>query len=156
MKPVLQAILVAEHVYEDKKSGKKIVAGIFRNLQVIKTTQKKVVDDDGTTRTLIQGGMNVGSPSAYISMTSIRGNQKFVVRYVRLNDDKPFFHTEFGVECGDPLQVVEVVLPLPLLPEEPGNYALELLCEDEPVGSFRIVVAVNEDEKGDEDYDDSL
>ena len=34
-------ILVAEHVYEDKKSGKKIVAGIFRNLQVIKTTQKK-------------------------------------------------------------------------------------------------------------------
>ncbi len=153
VKPVLQAILVAEHVYTDKDSGKKIVAGIFRNVRILKEseTQKVVVDGDGNKRFLLQGGVTVGSPHAYISMTAVRGTQKFVVRYVRLNDDKPFFSTAFSVECNDPLNVIEIVLPLPRLPMKLGIYALELLCEDEPIGAFRIVV----DEMKDENHDNS-
>ncbi len=48
---------------------------------------------------------------------------------------------DFEIKCEDPLQNVEAVVPLPTLPATAvGTYALELLCDDEPIGSFRVKV----------------
>jgi len=141
MKPILQALLVADRIYEDRATRKKIVAGIFHHIGFIKAVPVEVVEKDGVKHQFVPGGIHAGSPYAYISLTEIRGTQPFVLRYVRLADETPLFQTEFQIQCDDPLQTVEVVAPLPPLPAvEPGTYALELLWGIEPIGTFRIQV----------------
>jgi hypothetical protein len=154
VKPVLQALLVADQVYEDKRTGKKIIAGVFHNLwfkrQEDVAAELKKQGLDGT----MPGGMLAGSPTAYACLTEIRGKQPFVLRYVDLQEDTPLFQAEFNVSCADPLKVVELVLPLPPLPAtKAGTFALELLWKDEPLGSFRVTVAELQTEGPKDDND---
>lgn len=140
MKPVLQALLLADRIYRDT-TGKHIIAGTFNKLFVVKGAAKpKTVTIDGEEKQVIPGGMQAGSPSAYISLTDIRGKIKCVLRYVDLEHNQALFQTQFSIKCDDPLQTVELVLPLPTLPHVVGVHALELLCDDEPIGSHRIIV----------------
>lgn len=140
MKPVLQALLVADHVYTDKVTGKKIVAGIFHEIQFRKVNAADA--SEGDKRVLIniaEGGHLSGSPFCYISLTEVNGNFPFTLRYVNLADYKIIFHVDFRIENKDPIGTIEIVLPLPALPSrEAGTFALELLCNDEPMGSHRI------------------
>ena len=143
MKPVLQALLVADHVYEDKATSKKVVAGIFHAMYFTRREVEQQVDLKGgkIKIEIPPGGMKAGSPFSYISLTDIRGKQEFDLRYVSLNNDKTIFESHFQVDCSDPLATVEVMLPLPPLPaNQPGIYALELLWNQEPLGSYRIAV----------------
>ena len=141
MKPVLQALLLADRIYEDKSTGKKIVAGIFHRLFFQKPAKTATIEKDGDDQRLIPGGLQAGSPYAYVSLTDVRGTRRFALRYVYLDDDQVILKLDFEVSCDDPLQTVEIVVPLPSLPTpNPGTYALELLCEDEPIGSFRVKV----------------
>ncbi|MCH7752760.1 MAG: hypothetical protein IH898_11475 [Planctomycetes bacterium] len=143
MKPVLQALLVADHVYDDKVTNKKVVAGIFHDMYFLRREEVQQVDlESGKAKIVIPpGGMKAGSPFSYISLTDVRGKQEFDLRYVRLRDDKTIFESHFQVDCPDPLATVEVMLPLPPLPaDQPGIYALELLWNQEPLGSYRIAV----------------
>lgn len=140
MKPILQALLLADRIYQDK-TGKHIIAGTFNKLMFTKGGAKpKIVEIDGEEKQLIPGGMQAGSPYAYISLTDIRGKVKFLLRYVSLKDNQPLFQTAFSIQCPDPVQTVEVVLPMPTLPHQAGVHALELLCGDEPLGSHRVIV----------------
>ncbi len=51
------------------------------------------------------------------------------------------FRTEFTATSNDPLQPLDVVLPLPQLPtDKPGTFALELVWNDEVIGSHRLIV----------------
>lgn len=154
VKPVLQALLVADRVYQDHPSGKRIVAGIFDKLSFRKKVPSEVVGEQGEQgeqERILVGGGDPGSPYAYISMTSLRGNKRFVVRYVYLNEDKVLFQTEFGIVCENPLETAQIVFPLPKLPiVGAGAYALELLCEDEPIGVFRITAEELQGEPSDD------
>jgi hypothetical protein len=90
---------------------------------------------------VIPGGMKAGSPSAYISMTEVIGEMPFVLRYVDLQDNNVLMKCDFKVACKDPLETVEIAVPLPELPTpHQGVYALELLCGDELMGSMRVTV----------------
>ncbi len=151
MKPVLQALLLAERVYQDTTTGKKVIAGTFNRLCFKRGPQKpQEIEIDGVKRQVIPDEMQVGSPCAFISLTEIRGTIACVLRYVDLEDDKPLLQCEFHIHCDDPLKTVEVVLPMPPLPTtKAGIHALELLCDDEPVGSLRIIV--EELEENDDD-----
>ena len=51
-----------------------------------------------------------------------------------------FCAARMEVACDDPLATVELVLPVPPLPRTPGHYALELLYENELIGSHRVTV----------------
>lgn len=149
MKPVLQALLIADHVYEDK-TGKKIIAGTFNQLR-FKTggMVPQEIEKDGETHHVLQGGQQSGSPYAYISLTECRGEANYALRYVYLDEDQALFECKFQVTSSDPLQTIEVVLPMPSLPIlKAGTYALELLCGDEPLGSHRITV---KEMKGEDD-----
>ncbi len=152
MKPVLQALLLADRIYRDT-TGKHIIAGTFNKMLFVKRgAEPKTVEIDGEEKQLIPGGMQAGSPSVYISLTDVRGKIQCILRYVNLKQNKALFQTQFSIECADPLKTVEVVLPLPMLPQMAGVHALELLCDDEPIGSHRIIV---EELKEGEDGDDS-
>lgn len=141
VKPVLQALLLADRVYQDV-TGKKIIAGTFNRLLFSPKLHKpREVEVDGVKRQMIVGGMHAGSPYAFFSLTDVRGRIPCVLRYVDLEDDKVLLQAEFEVHCDDPLRTVEGVVPMPPLPAtKAGVFALELLCGDEPIGSLRVIV----------------
>ncbi len=151
MKPIAQALLVADHVYTDKATNKKIVAGIFHRLwfrkpgDMPKPPEPPPGAPPGEGKGMISvppGGYSAGSPFCYISLTEVHGKQPFELRYIDLSNDQVIFGTKFGIDCADPLQTIEMVLPLPPLPAvKAATYVLELLWNDEPLGSHRITVA---------------
>jgi hypothetical protein len=157
LKPIVQALLVADHVYTDKATNKKIVAGIFHRLWFRKPGDVPRPPDDpalGTqpgeakgTISVPPGGYNAGSPFCYISLTEVHGKQPFELRYIDLSSDQVIFGTKFGIECNDPLQTIEMVLPLPPLPAvKAATYTLELFWNDEALGAHRITVAESKEQ----------
>ncbi|HXY33973.1 MAG TPA: hypothetical protein VEI07_07075 [Planctomycetaceae bacterium] len=151
-KPVLQALLLADHVYQDKATGKHIICGVFSELTFGPFVQAE--DSSGTAGgakhidVSLQRGHDSGSPWAYISLTELKGEYHFELRYVDLQDNAVILQLKFGVRSPDPLQTVEIVIPLPRLPlplnapegQRERACALELLCEDELIGSHRVMV----------------
>jgi hypothetical protein len=86
-------------------------------------------------------GLQSGSPFAYLSLTEIRGPNAFVLQLVNLAEDTQLFRSDLRVDCPDPLLTVEMTVPLPpIAPTNAGIYALELLHNNEILGSLRIIV----------------
>ncbi|MCC7475555.1 MAG: hypothetical protein IT425_09180 [Pirellulales bacterium] len=142
MKPILQALLMADHVYVDAATKKKIVVGIFHRMTfATKREGLEAPNADGTRQIQVPlSGHLSGSPFCYVSLTEVRGKQPFTLRFVHLDEDRALFQTTFEVECNNPLETIEAVFPLPYLPVKgPGHYALELLWGMEPLGCHRIV-----------------
>jgi hypothetical protein len=139
VKPTLQALLVADRVYRDAATGKFIIAGTFNRLCYSKTPP--VTPPSGQTPGKVMGGMDAGSPYAYVSLTEVRGKVPLVFRYVDLTDNNPLLVSEFEVQANSPLETVELVLPLPRLPiPHAGVFAFEIASGNEPLGSVRLVV----------------
>jgi len=139
VKPVLQALVLADHVYQDV-SGKKIIAGTFYG---IKFSRKPPITEvelpDGSKKLAALGGMQGGSPYAYLSLTDVCTNTILSVQFVHLTKNVVLFQTDIKIECDNRLGTIEIVLPLPRLPiQEAGTYALEVICEGEIIGSSRI------------------
>ncbi len=70
----------------------------------------------------------------------MNGEVPLILRYVSLTGDRVLFEVEMQVKSDDPLKTVEIVMPLPLLPNIAGIHVLELLWDDEMLGSHRIDV----------------
>lgn len=169
-KPVLQSLILADHVYEDKLTGKRIIAGVFNRIIRGRRPLKPVPADSsqgvgggqgsptgaGSSGTPAGGssalpgqrlleipptGLQSGSPFAYLSLTEVRGQQVFVLQFTNLSDNSVLFRSELKVECPNPLYTVELTVPLPpIAPPQAGVYALELLHDQEILGSLRVVV----------------
>ena len=139
VKPVLQALVLAEHVYEDK-SGKKIIAGTFNRLKFTrKPISKKVELPDGSDRTVVLGGIHSGSPFAYVSLTDVSNNTELLLQFVNLTKNEVLFGKKVFLNCKDRLATAELVFGLPPLPiAETATYAFEVVCEGEILGSCRI------------------
>lgn len=145
--PVLQALLLADHVYQDKISGKHVICGIFSTLNAIPLDQKKEIEDartplpDGGTHVNIEEVMSVGSPYVYVSMTELSGAQQhFALRYVDLRDNSLLIQMDFDCRQLSPLVTVELFFAFPPLPiPHEGEFALELLCDNELIGSHRVI-----------------
>lgn len=132
LKPTLQAMLIADHIYKDAITGKYVVAGIFEAITVTKRGSPQPASPP-------PGGFQAGSPFAYLSLRDVRGEQAFAIRYVDLSDETVLFEGKFSARTNDPLELVQVALPLPpLRQDKPGTYALELLWNDQPLGSYRV------------------
>jgi len=144
VKPVLQALILADHIYEDIRTRKKIIAGTFTALHFKRTPPQAPPgdsDDPAAPPAPIPGGAQAGSPWVYISMTDFVGDDEFVLRYVDLRDDTVVLGTEFRIKSDNPLQTIELCVPLPPLPTpHAGDFAVELLWKDEPLGSWRVSV----------------
>jgi hypothetical protein len=156
MKPILQALLIADHLYQDTFTGKMIIAGVFSHLGIIKKsapvadqipsevipTESQLPPESEKIRQLQPYEVQrAGSPYCYINLTSLHGELPLELRYVDLIDNSVLIKIDFQVKCDDPLENLEIVLAIPPLPHpHPGCYAMELLSQDELIGSHRITV----------------
>jgi hypothetical protein len=141
VKPVLQALVVADRVYQDASSGKKVIAGTFSGFKFSKRPPvAEIVRPDGQKQRVVAGCMSAGSPYVYISLTDVCDNTTIQIQFLSLSKNIVMFGNAVTIEKVDRLSNTELVLPLPTLPiSEAGVYALQVICEGEILGSWRIV-----------------
>lgn len=123
VKPVLQALILADYCYVDRDTGKKVLAGIFDRFTVT-----------GFPARAQQCGW------IYVSLTDVQGQVPISFQQVDLNDNKVLFKTDpRNVSAASPLDSVDIIVRLDqlLFPHE-GVYALEVWCGDELVGAKRV------------------
>ena len=162
--PVLQAMLLADQVYQDRATGKYVICGIFSAIHFVpkeppygrgRSAEAGPPDggnDDGETDETSEPStpapapvpiarlVRAGSPFAYVSLTELQGTRKFELRYVDLDENNVLFGTTFEVSCRDPLETIQITVPLPPLPiPHEGVFVLELLCDGEMLGSHRVL-----------------
>jgi len=165
-KPILQALLVADRVYTDKDSKKKIIAGVLRKICYFKEVIVADSDDDqaesqapdkGTLhkKNVLGGVSSTGpAPSIYISLTEVYGTQSFLIRYVNVATDTAKFERKIELTAENPIDTLERVYPMPELPLGIGNvFAVELIWDNETLGSFRIVFDEIDDPRNGEKND---
>jgi uncharacterized protein DUF6941 len=143
VKPLLQALLLADHVYTDRVTGKNIVVGIFHRIFIRAQPPQGTEANTGELQVIRVGpqGHQAGSPFCYISLTEVRGEQTFRLRFVDLSDETALMEGQFTVTSPGPLATIEAIVALPMLPvNKVGTFALELLLGDEPLGAHRINV----------------
>lgn len=140
MKPVLQALVLADRVYQDV-SGKKVICGTFSGYKFSKKPPlAEITRPDGQKQQVLVGGMRAGSPCVYISLTDVCDGTKIQVQFVSLSRNTVLFGKEIEIPNDDRLRNVEIAMPLPELPiTEAGTFAVEVLCEGSLLGSWRIL-----------------
>ncbi|MBI1903827.1 MAG: hypothetical protein HYS13_22210 [Planctomycetia bacterium] len=123
-KPILQALVLADHVYVDAHTGKKIIAGTFNRLSAAK------LPDDFDRSTYV-----------FVSLTEVHGRTPLELRYVDLATQDVLMQTNVTVESDDPLQTHEIVQEVPPFPmPHEGEYSFEVLWNGELLGSLRVHV----------------
>lgn len=143
MKPVLQALVLAERIYEDK-SGKKIIAGTFNQLLIGKLPILGAEQGSGgTPGHIVPGGTDPGCPAAYVSLTDVVDGTAITLQLVDVSKNRVLFQTGLKIAVNDRLATVEIVAPLPPLKmfvREPGTFSLDIVWRSEILGSHRLVV----------------
>ena len=85
------------------------------------------------------------SPYAYLNLTEIHGSQPLHLRFVSLADHSLLMSADIEVESKSPLNMAEVIVPLPMLPMlRPGAYAFEVVWNEEVLRHFRIAATRRE------------
>ncbi len=136
MKPVLQALVLAEHIYVDRDSGKCVITGTFNAMQVWPQTE----EEQASKARLTSGP---GSPWAYISLTDVCDGTELSLQFVSLTLNKILFSKDIKLQSNDRLATIEIVDALPHLHVPgPGVCAFEIVCEGEVIGSHRVVVTM--------------
>ena len=125
LKPILQSLVLADEIYVDERTKKKVIAGTFNQLW----TQKFPAAFSRTTK-------------AYLALTNCRGVQKLKIRYVDLQDESVLTETsEIKITSNDPLQVQELIMEVPPFPmPHEGRYAFEVYVDGDRLGCVRINV----------------
>lgn len=125
IKPVLQALVLADQIYVDRRTGKKVIAGTFDRLWARDFPTKY--------RT---------TTWAFVSLTDLQGSAQIQLRYTDLRTNEVLLVTKpMAVTCDNPLQSVELFVEVPPFPMPyPGAYAFELYVGEELLGSLRVSV----------------
>ena len=125
-RPVLQALILADDIYTDQQTGKKVIAGTFGCLWASEfPTQFS------------------RKTKAYVNLTNCHGKLVLKLQWIDLKDDSVLMASpEIQIQVDDPLVNCEVIIEVPgfPLPHE-GMFAFELYCNEHRLGALRIVVA---------------
>jgi hypothetical protein len=135
MKPRVQAILLADHVYKDEFTGKYIVSGIHDTYLFNPNPPPEPKPGD-----IPLDMQRAGAPYVYVNLTEFNGKFNFELRYLSLSQDRVIAAFSFEMTSYDPLKTVQFALAFPSVPKVEDTIALELLCDGEVIGSQRIVV----------------
>lgn len=125
-KPVLQALVLADHVYVDQFTGKKVLAGTFNHIWATEFPTK-----------LSQQSW------AYVCLTEVKGQVPIVLRFSDLSSNEVLMETnEAEVRADNPLSSVEMIVQVPPFPmPHEGAFAFELYSRHALLGSLRIQVS---------------
>lgn len=138
-KPVLQAMVLADHVYQDRVTGKFIIAGTFSSVWFGRVAP----DPSGQTTGPVSKS---GSPHLYIALVEMHGDVPLNLKFLDLSDSSVLFEGQLVLSSNDPIAVSEYAIPLPPLPtSRPGHYSLDLLYDGEILGSWRVSVSERKD-----------
>ena len=126
MKPVLQALILADAVYQDVKTGKRIIAGTFDCLYATEfpSNYSHVTN-------------------AYVCLTEVRGTIPVKLYYVDLELNEVLMEVgPIEVSADDPLESVDFTIEVPPIPmPHEGVFGLELHAAGMLLASLRIQVA---------------
>ena len=142
MRPIIQALVLAERIYTDK-SEKKIIAGTFNRIVISKRVVETHKLEDGSQRLVMPGGTDPGCPSAYLSLTDVVNNTDISLQIVNVSKNRVLFGTALTIECHDWLATIEIIIPLPpfrTFLNEPGTFSFDVVWKGEILGSHRVIV----------------
>ncbi len=143
MKPVLQALVLADRIYEDI-SHKKIICGTFNQIFLVKISKPLEVElPNGSKKVAVPGGADLGCPSAYLSLTDVVDGTEITLQIVNVSKNAVLFQTAFRINANDRLATIEIIAPLPPISAfcgEPGNFSLDVVWNSEILGSHRVLV----------------
>jgi hypothetical protein len=124
VRPIVQAFLLADRVYQDRATGKMVIAGTFNEIRASKFPF-----------TFSQ------QASLFLSMIGVHGKGRFHIQLQRLAPSMTIRQMEFKVDSPSPLGRIELAIPVPELPfEHPGLYSFDLAMAQEPIASLRFFV----------------
>lgn len=137
-------MVVADHVYQDRSTGKFLITGTFSRLWISTPKPAPTPNQAQTfqsTDALSRAVSVAGSPHLYVALSDVHGAISLTLRYVDLSNGTNLFEMALGTSSADPLALTELGVPLPRLPvPHAGVYSLDVLHDGEILGSWRIVV----------------
>lgn len=139
-------MVLADHVYTDRDTGKKIIAGVFSKLTCHRHIKpNEDADEEAKKRAVTQSVGAAGNPWLYAAFNSARGELELELRWVHLETERRIWGGKIAFRSDDPLVIHEIVAGLPSLNSGlSGWHALELLHNNAPLGSLRIYVEQKE------------
>lgn len=139
IQPIIQALLLADNVYTDAETGKRVISGVFDSIMLPE----------------IPGHFSQDT-CVYVSLTAVRGEIDVMLRYVDLDSDAVLMeHGPTKLSSDDPIASLDFSAPMPPLPvPREGVFALEVHVGEELIGMLRITATQAEDE-GDEEGEEN-
>ena len=123
--PVLQALVLADHIYTDE-SGKRIICGTFSRVWC------------GQFPTVFS------RPTwAYILLAEVIGRPVLQLRFVMLNNNRILMQSpKLTIGASSPLVSLDIAIEIPNLPlPSPGTYGVECVVDDALIGCVRLQVS---------------
>lgn len=123
--PTLQALVLADQIYVDTRTGKKVIAGTFSCLWAREFPTK------------------YHAPTwAFVCLTNVQGDCTLTLRYVDLATNSVLLEgAPACITSEDRLATQELVIEVPTFPmPHAGVYAFEVYAGDNLLGSLRIMV----------------
>ncbi|PAY20549.1 hypothetical protein CKO51_05755 [Rhodopirellula sp. SM50] len=139
-------MVIADHVYQDRKSGKSVIAGTFTKIIFQPLLEQPPEDKEKNSSPDPSKGhpavFSMGSPHMYLALTGIRKELELDIRLMDLADARVLMEggLPIKVEDANPIAVHEYAVPLPRLPlpRKSGNYSIDVLWNGEQLASWRI------------------
>ncbi len=115
----------ADHVYQDLQTGKSVIAGAFNSVRVAGTP-----------------GHYPYPTFVYAALCEVYGTTTLTLHFVDLQDNRMLLESSpVEITCEDPLELVQIAVPVPPLPvPHEGAFAMELLADGVLLGALRIRV----------------
>jgi len=120
--PVLQALVLADHIYTDE-SGKRVICGTFNRLFAQQ----------------FPGFLNQAS-WVFILLGEVMGEIELQLRFVHLKDNRTLMESaRMKIRTEDPLTPADIAIQVPPLPlPEAGVYGFECYADDMLIGTVRL------------------
>jgi len=124
--PTVKAMVVADEIYTDATTGKRIICGTFSQIRAIQ----------------IPGVFGKAS-YVFILLSDGLGEGTLRLRFVHLASNMMLLQSPpLALEFKDPLAVHDIVMQIPPFPlTEEGFYGLECWIDDNLIGSVRLDVS---------------
>ena len=124
--PVLQALVIADRIYTDHPTGKRIICGTF----------SKIFSREFPSVTSF-------SAFAFILLVDVIGEFVLQLRFVSLHDNQILMESNpMRIQSNDPLTPLDIVVQIPPFPlPRAGIYSFECWTDETMIGSVRIQVA---------------